>query len=254
MAITPDGKTLYVADADTVIPVSTATNTPGKPIRFDDQVSGIIITPDGRTLYVFDFDGVMTPVSTATNTPGKPVPVVAYPNTLAMSPDAKTFYVAAGNFGQDLVPISTATNTPGKPINVPDASAIAVTPDGKTAYVSSQPQPVKCAPATVAGFAPGASRIPRPQVGRTRPPQVGHLTCTGPPGEVTPISTATNTPGRPVKVGLGPGLFAITPDGKTIYVISENGVDGMVTPITTATDTAGKPVKVEEADAIVITP
>jgi hypothetical protein len=33
IAITPDGKTLYVACEGAVVPVSTATNTPGRPIR-----------------------------------------------------------------------------------------------------------------------------------------------------------------------------------------------------------------------------
>ena len=33
MAITPDGKTLYVAGPDAITPVSTATGTPGTPIR-----------------------------------------------------------------------------------------------------------------------------------------------------------------------------------------------------------------------------
>jgi hypothetical protein len=33
MAITPDGKTLYAAAINKVVPISTATNTPGKPIR-----------------------------------------------------------------------------------------------------------------------------------------------------------------------------------------------------------------------------
>ena len=39
-------------------------------------------------------------------------------------------------------------------------------------------------------------------------------------GTVTAIDTATNTPGPPISVGLGPGLIAITPDGKTVYVTS----------------------------------
>jgi DNA-binding beta-propeller fold protein YncE len=34
MTITPDGKTLYVlTGSGTVVPISTATNTPGQPIR-----------------------------------------------------------------------------------------------------------------------------------------------------------------------------------------------------------------------------
>jgi DNA-binding beta-propeller fold protein YncE len=37
---------------------------------------------------------------------------------------------------------------------------------------------------------------------------------------VTPITTASNTPGKPVKVGNEPWVIAITPDGKTAYVAS----------------------------------
>jgi DNA-binding beta-propeller fold protein YncE len=46
--------------------------------------------------------------------------------------------------------------------------------------------------------------------------------------------------------------FAITPDGKTIYIISGNG--STVTPITTATNTPGQPINVAgNAQSIVIT-
>ena len=33
MAITPDGKTVYVACQGAVVPISTASNLPGKPIH-----------------------------------------------------------------------------------------------------------------------------------------------------------------------------------------------------------------------------
>ena len=60
-------------------------------------------------------------------------------------------------------------------------------------------------------------------------------------GTVTPITTATNTPGKPIRVGSGSYAIA-TPDGKTVYVTSF--AEGTVTPITTATNTPGKPIKV----------
>ena len=34
---------------------------------------------------------------------------------------------------------------------------------------------------------------------------------------MTPIATATNKPGRPIKVGDGPLAIAMAPDGKTVY-------------------------------------
>jgi YVTN family beta-propeller protein len=59
---------------------------------------------------------------------------------------------------------------------------------------------------------------------------------------VTPISTATNRASRPIKVGDRPLTIAITPDGRTAYVV--NFGTGTVTPIATATNTPGRPIKV----------
>jgi DNA-binding beta-propeller fold protein YncE len=67
---------------------------------------------------------------------------------------------------------------------------------------------------------------------------------TGPHGgTVTPVNTATNTPGKPIQYsppGTAAGVIAITPDGKTVYATT--GPD--VTPISTATNTAGTPIHV----------
>ena len=72
-------------------------------------------------------------------------------------------------------------------------------------------------------------------------------------GNVTPIRTATNRAGQPIRVGGGPSSIAITPDGKTAYVTSET--PGTVTPIRTATSKAGPPIKVGRFPfAIAITP
>jgi YVTN family beta-propeller protein len=72
-------------------------------------------------------------------------------------------------------------------------------------------------------------------------------------GTVTPISTITNLPGKPVRVAKGTAAIAITPDGKTVYVAGWRA--GTVTPITTATNMPGKPIKVGNTpDWITITP
>ena len=97
-----------------------------------------------------------------------------------ITPDGKTVYVTTGS---SVTPISTANGTPGKPIHVGGSlrapavirywarflGRIVITPDGKTAYVST-----------------GSS--------------------------VTPISTATGTPGKPIHVGgIGFQAMVITP-------------------------------------------
>jgi len=63
-------------------------------------------------------------------------------------------------------------------------------------------------------------------------------------GGVTPISTATNQPGRAIRVGVEPVAIAITPNSKTVYVVNSGGVTGSVTPIATATNRPGRPIGV----------
>ena len=71
---------------------------------------------------------------------------------------------------------------------------------------------------------------------------------------MTPIATATNTPGSPIEVGEGARALAITADGKTAYVLVW-GEPGTVVPIATATNTPGTPITVGDGPyAIAITP
>jgi DNA-binding beta-propeller fold protein YncE len=60
----------------------------------------------------------------------------------------------------------------------------------------------------------------------------------GPPGAVTPISTATNTAGKSIRIGASL-YIALTPDGKTLYAAALH----KVVPISTATNTPGKPIR-----------
>jgi len=222
MAITPDGKTLYVISAGKpfkgpsyVIPISTATNTPGEPIEIrSTDVFEIVMNPDGRTAYAIGQSATgaeIVPITTATNTPRKPVRAAPADGPLAITPDGRILYLAGPS---GVTAFATATNTPGKLIKIDGfVYAIVVTPDGETAYVPSEP------PA------------------RQTPPG-----CAGPPGKVTPIETATNTPGRSIPAGCNPYAVAITPDGKTIWVGSS---DRKVTPIATATNTPGKPITID---------
>jgi YVTN family beta-propeller protein len=59
---------------------------------------------------------------------------------------------------------------------------------------------------------------------------------------VTPIRTATNTAVKAIKVGPLPVAIAITPDGKTAYVVNSGASARSVTPIDTATNTALKAI------------
>jgi YVTN family beta-propeller protein len=68
---------------------------------------------------------------------------------------------------------------------------------------------------------------------------------------VTPIATATNTPGTPIPVGGKPFAIAIAPDGETAYV----GGDNEMTPINVATNTPETPIPVSGGVGVIaITP
>ena len=236
IAVTPDGKTAYAITGTSVTPISTATNTPGKPIHTGTPnmpgTDHIVITPDGKTAYVMTGSGV-TPISTATNRAGTTIHVGQGDLAqIAITPDGKTVYVSTVFGCHDrpsneyctfaVTPITTATNMPGTPITVGsgpwtlyDVGQIAITPDGKTAYVTT-----------------GTSVTPI-------------STATNTPGKPIHLGKV-NIPG-----GGGPGgQIVITPDGKTAYVTTGSGV----TPISTATNTPGKPIHVVGTIAIAITP
>lgn len=117
LRVTPDGKTVYIGTSnDTVIPVNTATNTAGKPIRLGGSFPWeMSIGPDGKTVYIANLPNTVVPISTATNTAGNPIRL-GLALKIAIAPDGKTLYVAAHN---KIVPISTASSLPGKPIRLP---------------------------------------------------------------------------------------------------------------------------------------
>ena len=108
IAITPDGKTAYVAGKGSVIPIATATNTAGKPTKVGQvPFDGMAITPDGKSLYVVNLDsGTVIPITIATDTAGKPISVGAT-GPVAITPDGKSAYVADAN-GR-VTPIMIAT-------------------------------------------------------------------------------------------------------------------------------------------------
>jgi YVTN family beta-propeller protein len=223
IAITPDGKTAYVANvfigsfSGTVTPIEVASNKAGAEIPLGKEPFGVAITPDGKTAYVTnDGSNTVTPIEVASNKAGAEIPVGRGPRGIAITPDGKTAYVVNLSPPSGTVtPIEVASNKTGAAIKVgSEPQEIAITPDGKTAYVVNS------------GLASNS---------------------------VTPIEVASNKAGAEIKVGKNPGGIAITPDGKTAYVT--NIVSNSVTPIEVASNKAGAEIPVgKEPFGIAITP
>ena len=175
------------------------------------------ITPDGRALYVTNGgSGTVTPISTATNKAGRPIKVGLGPDSIAISPNGKTAYVGNVG-SQTVTPINIATNRAGRAIRVAvtfglfGCTAIVFTADGRTAYAmgaGNQVTPIN----TAAGRAGRPIRVGLfptcLAIARNR----GTLYVVNRDSNtVTPISTATNKAGRAIRVGLSPVAIAITP-------------------------------------------
>jgi DNA-binding beta-propeller fold protein YncE len=235
LAMAADGRTVYVAnfDGDTITPISTATEEPGQPITVGQSPDAMAVTPDGKTILVLTSTGItgVTPVDAATNRAGKPVAIQgAY--ALAVAPGGGTAYVLAmpNSDSQQgfVIPVHIRTSTAGTPIKVGlNPTQIAFTPDGKMAYVtnyaSGNVTPIQLAdgraePVIAAGKIP--TRLAVSPDGKTVYVLDSNIfgglgpgmVCRRPPcapGQVIPIRVATNSAGRPIKVGRLPIAIAI---------------------------------------------
>lgn len=272
MTIAPDGKTAYVAtgftnsrtSAQAVQPIDLATNTAGKPIDLQAPPDAIVITPNGKTAYTINgFPSLtLTPISLATNTPGKPIKLSEPPQAIAMAPDGKAYVaIQTGSMtshgfrtAYDFMSLDLATGRLGKPVGLNgEPEAIAITPNGKTAYVTI------FSSGTVTPISLSANKAGRPIKISGKPPRNGFMglpfaiaitpdgktayVTNGASGTVTPIDVATNMPGKPIKISGKPGAdaIAISPDGTTAYVA--NQPSSTVTPIYLATGTPEKPIR-----------
>lgn len=254
LAITPNGRTLYVGCTDTVIPIDAATGRAARAIHIGPGVDQIVITPNGRTAYV-GANNTVVPIRISTNRAGKPIKVARRgdgPLELGITPNGKTVYSVNS---VTVVPIATRTNKAGKPIYTgPNFLSMVITPDGKTAYVLG-------AGNSVVPINTATNRAGKPIVIDSGTTDVFAMAI-APDGKtiyvpnfsagtVVPVSTVTKTASKPIKVGPNPDSVVVTPNGKTVYVVTGNAIY----PINTATNRAGKPVKVGfEPGWVVVTP
>lgn len=268
MAITPNGTTAYVAEANgNLVPVDLATGVAGSAIAVGLEPDAVAIAPDGTTAYVVNgqtcecADGTVTPVDLTTGTAGTPITVGYEPVAIAITPDGTRAYVA-NEVGNSLTPIDLATDTAGAPIAVgSEPLAVAIAPNGTAAFVANElggtVTSVNVPSDTVssevaAGSGPDAIAItPDGEWGYT----ADSSACLGSAcdGTVTPINLSGEPSESAITVGPGPDAVAITPDGSTAYVANFgcyattcNGtVTGSVTPINLSENTAGAAIKLK---------
>jgi len=265
VAVTPDGKYVYVTDhgSGNVDVIDTATNSVVATVPVGAAPYDIAITPDGKHAYVADSgSGNVDVIDTATNTVTATIPVGAQPYGVAITPDGRTAYVSNQGAGT-VTPIDTATNAAGTPIPVGSSPhQIAITPDGGTAYVANMGSASVTPISTATNTAGTPIDVPcsGPDAATIDPANSTlYVACFGAAGinpatygAVVPISTATNRPGTPIRVSAHPqGLAAGSPGG-TVY--ATDAFQSTITPIQAATGAPGPPLHVPGAHGIVLLP
>jgi YVTN family beta-propeller protein len=159
---TPDGRTAFVTNGllapGPIVPGSDTVSTIDVKTRTKDPTDITVgrlpaleaVTPDGRTVFVANLGGdtVSTiDVQTRTKNPTD-IPVGQGPAGIAITPDGKTAFVAnSGNYGATPFPLGNSVSTidvqtrTKNPTDIPvgtGPAGVAITPDGKTAFVANQ--------------------------------------------------------------------------------------------------------------------
>jgi DNA-binding beta-propeller fold protein YncE len=231
-----------------------------------------VCTGAAGTAYVA-VESYVVPVSLADNAPCGRIPapnnypdVGPFVSTAAASPNGRTIYVlGTDSRGSIVTPIDTKTNTamPAITLTEPGVASIAMAPDGKTVYVSTDSGVVPINTTTKTPGEPIARRDDWTQLAFT--PNGKILYALGQWGTtVAAIRTADDRVTRisiPAIKGAVPSGIVVTPNGKTAYVLE--GVQGgkpgasAVVPIHVATSTPLAPIRIEPsgyAGSVVMAP
>jgi len=197
-AITPDGRTLYVANEDAGLAsvVDIASGAILKSLPVGEEPEGVAIRPDGGVVYVTsESKSTVYVIDTSKQEIVTSFKVGRRPRAIAFLPDGSRAYVTSEN--ESIISVVDAQKhvvlhtipVPGEGVKL---MGIVVSPDAKRLYVTS---------------------------GRFR--------------RVFAIDTATDQIVGSVEVGERPWGIAITPDGKTLY--TANGPSNDVSIVDVAT-------------------
>ena len=222
IALTPDGRTLYVKDNRGVVAVDTDSWREKGFLKFPSgggSMHGIAVSRDGRRIYATNSASLLG-VATAIGPDGKltwsrqitlPGPKgggASYPCGLALSADEKTAYVCLSRSNAlAVVDLDSGAVAAEIPVGVAPY-AVVLSADGATAYVSDW-----------GGRRPKQGEPSAPSAGT---PALVDKRGVAASGAVSFVDVAARRSVAQVEVGLHPSDMALSPDGATLYVANAN--------------------------------
>jgi YVTN family beta-propeller protein len=237
----PDGRTVWVTEPGTgsapglVFPVDVRTQTVGHPITVGHGPAGTAMSPDGRLLVVTNsIDRSVTLVDLVTRSVVGTVPVGAGPDHAAITADGATAWIAC-SLDQTLVPVNLGARTAGAPLPLNNAPSDMSLPKSGGAWVlfASSPGTVTL----LNGLASGSSVA---AVGNQPTMLIARDSSTAwvansLSNSVQHVDLSGRSAGDPIHVAGTPEELALTPDHRTLLVLSFG--DGTHPGFLTAIDT-----------------
>lgn len=139
-AATAAGPKAYVGNFsdNTISVIDTASGAVVATVPVAAGPHGMAATPDGRTVYVSgDNSSTVSVIDASTDKVARTIEVGKTPHGLAVTPDGRTLLVSV--YGEDRIAfVDTASQAIVATVPIAKPHTIAVRPDGKVAYVSSQ--------------------------------------------------------------------------------------------------------------------
>ncbi|MEJ2851885.1 MULTISPECIES: hypothetical protein [unclassified Saccharothrix] len=138
VAVTPDGKKAYVAGANYLSVIDTATNVARAVDIGYVTLSDVAVTPDGSRAYFTDYrTSSIVVLSTATDSVIATVPLPTTPSRIVVMPDGRRVY-ATSYMDNKVYMIATAGHYVGATIDVAGSpSSLAAAPNGRQVLVTS---------------------------------------------------------------------------------------------------------------------
>jgi len=182
VAVSPDGKTLYVThDQAPPLVIDTATATKTAELTGVHGGGAVVASPDGRRFFITDSTdpGAVLVFDAGSNALLRRIPATRYPKKIDASPDGRFVYVTHAL--DDIISVvDTEAGTVLKTLPL-RASAVAASPDGSRVYFASY---------------------------------------AGESSAINVMDTASNTVAASIPLPYGGGGIGVTPDSKSIYVES----------------------------------